>query len=123
MHGDYPTNIKFVESTWRESGSNYIMYGGGHSELRVSPGDNVYAEYDDYTLPLPYQENDYKQVTTIAKIVEVSNRSIRKRNCSSEMIIVILNNLPKQSTPLMENTWYLFGGITGIGGLINLQQM
>ena len=71
MHGDYPTNIKFVESTWRESGSNYIMYGGGHSELRVSPGDNVYAEYDDYTLPLPYQENDYKQVTTIAKIVEV----------------------------------------------------
>ena len=63
MHGDYPTNIKFVESTWRESGSNYILYGGGHSELRVSPGDNVYAEYDDYTLPLPYQENDYKQVT------------------------------------------------------------
>jgi len=71
MHGDYPANIKFVESTWRESGSNYILYGGGHSELRVSPGDNVYAEYDDYTLPLPYQENDYKQVTTIAKIVEV----------------------------------------------------
>ncbi|MDC3292052.1 hypothetical protein OAU56_02360 [Nitrosopumilus sp.] len=73
MHGDYPTNIKFVESTWRESGSNYILYGGGHSELRVSPGDNVYAEYDDYTLPLPYQENDYKQVTTIAKIVEVKS--------------------------------------------------
>jgi hypothetical protein len=73
MHGDYPTNIKFVESTWRESGSNYIMYGGGHSELRVSPGDNVYAEYDDYTLPLPYQENDYKQVTTIAKIVEIKS--------------------------------------------------
>ena len=59
------------------------MYGGGHSELRVSPGDNVYAEYDDYTLPLPYQENDYKQVTTIAKIVEGSNLDpIEKRSCS-----------------------------------------
>lgn len=78
MHGDYPTNIKFVESTWRESGSNYILYGGGHSELRVSPGDNVYAEYDDYTLPLPYQENDYKQVTTIAKIVEVKSDPLER---------------------------------------------
>jgi len=79
MHGDYPTNIKFVESTWRESGSNYIMYGGGHSELRVSPGDNVYAEYDDYTLPLPHQENDYKQVTTIAKIVEVKSDPLERK--------------------------------------------
>ena len=79
MHGDYPTNIKFVESTWRESGSNYILYGGGHSELRVSPGDNVYAEYDDYTLPLPYQENDYKQVTTIAKIVEVKSDPLERK--------------------------------------------
>jgi len=79
MHGDYPTNIKFVESTWRESDSNYIMYGGGHSELRVSPGDNVYAEYDDYTLPLPYQENDYKQVTTIAKIVEVNADPLERK--------------------------------------------
>ena len=78
MHGDYPTNIKFVESTWRESGSNYIMYGGGHSELRVSPGDNVYAEYDDYTLPLPYQENDYKQVSTIAKIVEIKSDPMKR---------------------------------------------
>ena len=78
MHGDYPTDIKFVESTWRESGSNYILYGKGHSELRVSPGDNVYAEYDDYTLPLPYQENDYKQVTTIAKIVEVKSDPLER---------------------------------------------
>jgi len=78
MHGDYPTNIKFVESTWRESGSNYIMYGKGHSELRVSPGDNVYAEYDDYTLPLPHQENDYKQVTTIAKIVEIKSDPLER---------------------------------------------
>jgi len=73
MHGDYPTDIKFVETTWRESGSNFNLWGLGHSELRVSPGDNVYAEYDDYTLPLPYQENDYKQVTTIAKIVEIKS--------------------------------------------------
>ena len=78
MHGDYPTNIKFVESTWRESGSNYIMYGKGHSELRVSPGDNVYAEYDDYTLPLPHQENDYKQVSTIAKIVEIKSDPMKR---------------------------------------------
>ncbi len=78
MHGDYPTDIKFVETTWRESSSNYILYGKGHSELRVSPGDNVYAEYDDYTLPKPHQENDYKQVTTIAKIVEVKADPIKR---------------------------------------------
>ena len=78
MHGDYPTNIKFVESTWRESGSNYIMYGNSHSELRVSPGDNIYAEYDDYTLPKPYHEDDYKQIRTIAKIVEIKSDPIER---------------------------------------------
>jgi hypothetical protein len=78
MHGDYPTDIKFVETTWRESSSNYILYGKGHSELRVSPGDNVYAEYDDYTLPKPHQENDYKQVTTIAKIVEIKSDPLER---------------------------------------------
>ena len=54
------------------------MYGEGRSELRVSPGDNIYAEYDDYTLPKPHQENDYKQVTTIAKIVEVKADPIKR---------------------------------------------
>ena len=78
MNGDYPTEIKLVETTWRESSSNYILYGEGHSELRVSPGDNIYAEYDDYTLPKPHQENDYKQVTTIAKIVEVKADPIKR---------------------------------------------
>ena len=78
MHGDYPTEIKLVEITQKESSSNYLLNGKGHSELRVSPGDNVYAEYDDYTLPKPHQENDYKQVTTIAKIVEVKSNSLEQ---------------------------------------------
>jgi len=39
------------------------------NRLRVSPGDNIYVDFDDYTLLYPYGEGDYITVSDSAKVV------------------------------------------------------
>lgn len=56
--GTYP--VEFFLTDQKESRDN--------GRLRVSPGDTIYAEYWDYTLPKPYMVNDRKKITTIAQV-------------------------------------------------------
>ena len=80
MHGDYPVKITFIDTDRRESTSNSITAAGGGSrvELKVVPGDNIYAEYFDRTLPAiapdgkRYSTEDKLKISTIAKVVSFS---------------------------------------------------
>ena len=46
--------------------------GFGHGLLRVSPGDTIYAEYWDYTLPKPYSIDDKKQIVATTKVSDLA---------------------------------------------------
>ena len=72
MHGDYPVKITFIDPDRRESTVRELYYksGGSAVELKAVPGDNIYAEYFDRTLPRPYSTEDKLKITTIAKIIE-----------------------------------------------------
>jgi hypothetical protein len=70
MHGDYPVKITFIDPDRRESTVRELYYksGGSQVELKVSPGDNIYAEYYDRTLP--YSTEDKLKLNAIATITE-----------------------------------------------------
>jgi hypothetical protein len=72
MHGDYPVKITFIDPDRRESTVRELYYksGGSQVELKVSPGDNIYAEYYDRTLPAPYSTEDKLKLNAIATITE-----------------------------------------------------
>jgi len=75
MHGDYPVKITFIDPDRRESTVRELYYksGGSQVELKVSPGDNIYAEYYDRTLPKPYSTEDKLKLNAIATITEGPN--------------------------------------------------
>jgi hypothetical protein len=82
MKGEYPVNVSFIDPSNRESTSNSNLFGGvdgSRVEIKAVPGDNIYAEYFDYTLPAVapdgkrYSTEDKLKITTIAKIVEVKS--------------------------------------------------
>ena len=72
MHGDYPVKVTFIDPDRRESTVRELYYksGGSQVELKVSPGDNIYAEYYDRTLPQPYSTEDKLKLNAIATITE-----------------------------------------------------
>ena len=74
MHGDYPVKVTFIDPDRRESTVRELYYksGGSEVELKVSPGDNIYAEYYDRTLPQPYSTEDKLKLNAIATITEGS---------------------------------------------------
>ena len=74
MHGDYPVKVTFIDPDRRESTVRELYYssGGSQVELKVSPGDNIYAEYYDRTLPQPYSTEDKLKLNAIATITEGS---------------------------------------------------
>ena len=81
MNGDYPATITFIDTDRRESTSNSITAAGGGSraEIKVVPGDTIYAEYFDRTLPAVapdgkrYSTEDKLKISTVAKIVQVKS--------------------------------------------------
>ena len=82
MKGEYPVNITFIDPDRRESTSNSNLFGGvdgSRAELKVVPGDNIYAEFFDRTLPAiapdgkRYSTEDKLKITTVAKIVEIKD--------------------------------------------------
>ena len=87
MHGDYPVKITFIDPDRRESTVRELYYksGGSEVELKVSPGDNVYAQYYDRTLPAfgpngeKYSTEDKLLIKTIAKIVEVKDDPLERK--------------------------------------------
>jgi hypothetical protein len=87
MHGDYPVKIKFIDPDRRESTVRELYYssGGSQVELKVSPGDNIYAQYYDRTLPAfgpngeKYSTEDKLLIKTIAKIVEVKDDPLERK--------------------------------------------
>ena len=87
MHGDYPVKVTFIDPDRRESTARELYYksGGSQVELKVSPGDNIYAQYYDRTLPAygpngeKYSTEDKLLIKTIAKIVEVKDDSHSKQ--------------------------------------------
>ena len=60
--GTYP--VKFLLTDQKESQDQY--------RLRVSPGDTIYAEYIDRSLPKPYSTNDEKVVIYTANVSDKS---------------------------------------------------
>jgi len=78
MHGDYPVSVSFIGLENRESTSNSLeaAAGGSRVEIKAVPGDNIYAEYFDRTLPRPYSTEDKLKITTIAKIVETPQNGV-----------------------------------------------
>ena len=58
MTGTYP--VKFLLTDQKDSRDN--------GRLRVSPGDTIYAEYWDYTLPKPHMINDRKKIAAEAQV-------------------------------------------------------
>ena len=78
MHGDYPVSVSFIGLENRESTSNSLeaAAGGSRVEIKAVPGDNIYAEYFDRTLPKPYSSEDNLKITTIAKIVETPQSGV-----------------------------------------------
>ena len=78
MHGDYPVKVTFIDPDRRESTVRELYYssGGSQVELKVSPGDNIYAEYYDRTLPKPYSTEDKLKLNAIATITEGSQTGV-----------------------------------------------
>ena len=78
MNGDYPVSISFIEPDRRESTSNSLeaAAGGSRVEIKAVPGDNIYAEYYDRTLPKPYSTEDKLLIKTVAKIVETPQHGV-----------------------------------------------
>lgn len=76
--GDYPVKITFIDPDRRESTVRELYYksGGSQVELKVSPGDNIYAEYYDRTLPKPYSTEDKLKLNAIATITEGPNTGV-----------------------------------------------
>ena len=88
MKGEYPVNITFIDPDRRESTSNSNLFGGvdgSRAELKVVPGDNIYAEFFDRTLPAiapdgkRYSTEDKLKITTVAKIVEIKDDPIERK--------------------------------------------
>ena len=87
MHGDYPVKVTFIDPDRRESTVRELYYksGGSAVELKVSPGDNIYAQYYDRTLPAfgpngeKYSTEDKLLIKTIAKIVEVKSDPLERK--------------------------------------------
>jgi hypothetical protein len=78
MHGDYPVKVTFIDPDRRESTVRELYYksGGSQVELKVSPGDNIYAQYYDRTLPKPYSTEDKLKLNAIATITEGSQTGV-----------------------------------------------
>jgi hypothetical protein len=112
MHGDYPVKITFIDPDRRESTVRELYYSSGGSavELKVSPGDNIYAQYYDRTLPAfgpngeKYSTEDKLLIKTIAKIVEVKDDPLER-----EIIEIKDNSHAKQfaKTKYTSNGEYL----------------
>ena len=87
MHGDYPVKITFIDPDRRESTVRELYYksGGSEVELKAVPGDNIYAQYYDRTLPAfgpngeKYSTEDKLLIKTIAKIVEVKDDPLERK--------------------------------------------
>jgi len=87
MHGDYPVKISFIDPDRRESTVRELYYksGGSEIELKAVPGDNIYAQYYDRTLPAfgpngeKYSTEDKLLIKTIAKIVEVKSDPLERK--------------------------------------------
>lgn len=62
--GTYP--VEFYLTTDEESRDG--------SRLRISPGDTIYAQYTDYSLPPPYSINDSVDVIVTAKVASVFDK-------------------------------------------------
>ena len=86
MHGDYPVKVTFIDPDRRESTVRELYYksGGSEIELKAVPGDNIYAQYYDRTLPAfgpngeKYSTEDKLLIKTIAKIVEVKSDPLER---------------------------------------------
>ena len=76
MNGNYPVTIELIDDDLSSDSNNAFNHSRG--ELRVSIGDTIYAEYDDYTLPKPSMIGDSKKIIAISKLVETKNPLLEK---------------------------------------------
>lgn len=78
--------------------------------LRINQGDQIYVEFDDYSLPSPYGDGDYITLRDTAKVIfshenpsGISLNSISLTNYNGEPINEVKKEATIQITSLIEN--------------------
>ena len=73
MNGHYPIKLKLTldDESYDSSVPSYSPRGS-NGLLRVSPGDTIYAEYWDYTLPKPYSIDEQKEIVATTKVNDLA---------------------------------------------------
>jgi len=84
-----------------------LSYSG--NRLLALPGDEIYAKYDDHTLPKPYSTSDNLEIITLAK-VESSIPSLEKLT-NSQITLTDSSGKPLKSFPA-NNRIQIVGTIT-----------
>ena len=97
MNGHYPIKFNLTYEDESEASSN--PFGEGSGLLRVSPGDTIYAEYVDRTLPRPYGTIDDKTILASTKVI---NHNVVK--VLEESSIIKSENEEKQVQNTLQDT-------------------
>ena len=79
-NGEYPVKVVFIDgkssiNETRGAGAPFGTLKEPNSiiHLRVNPGDNIYAEFYDRTLPRPASIGDFKKIEAFARISEIND--------------------------------------------------
>ena len=88
-----PLDVYYKFGTSKDPGITFELTNEnrGPNKLFVTPGDNIYIEYIDRTLPRPYAESDDLEIVATAKVAGISLTSfsvsdITFKNTSDEKI-------------------------------------
>ena len=86
-NGEYPIKVVFVDgkSSIKETRGSGAPFGtlkepNSIVYLRVNPGDNIYAEFYDKTLPKPASIGDEKKIEAFARISKINNDTTSEKS-------------------------------------------
>ena len=109
-NGEYPIKVVFVDgkSSIKETRGSGAPFGtlkepNSIVYLRVNPGDNIYAEFYDKTLPKPASIGDEKKIEAVARISKINNDTTSEkseiRSTSTNEIIERQKNIELEIEP------------------------
>ena len=109
-NGEYPIKVVFVDgkSSIKETRGSGAPFGtlkepNSIVYLRVNPGDNIYAEFYDKTLPKPASIGDEKKIEAFARISKINNDTTSEkseiRSTSTNEIIERQKNIELEIEP------------------------
>jgi hypothetical protein len=109
-NGEYPVKVVFIDgkSSIKETRGSGAPFGtlkepNSIVYLRVNPGDNIYAEFYDKTLPKPASIGDEKKIEAFARISKINNDTTSEkseiRSTSTNEIIERQKNIELEIEP------------------------